>query len=128
MRRGLFYAPGTINEDFRANCVGYAIFFADVGKHGRIPDDFRGCGADQVHGGTLRKFVLKRRIAFYKWGRVLRFRRSEIELWMKSGATEVVYLPDGGNGEPEAAEKNGGASAGGETCRPSAADSLEVRA
>ena len=59
--------------------------------------------------GTLRKFVLKRRIAFHKWGRVLRFRRSEIELWMKSGATEVVYLPDGENNksEPGTAEQAG---------------------
>jgi excisionase family DNA binding protein len=45
--------------------------------------------------GTLRKFVLKRRIAFHKWGRALRFRRDEIELWMQSGAKEAVYLPDG---------------------------------
>jgi hypothetical protein len=46
---------------------------------------------------------------------------------MKSGATEVVCLPDGGSGELEVAEKNGGASADGETCCPSAVDSLEVR-
>jgi excisionase family DNA binding protein len=67
--------------------------------------------------GTLRKFVLKRRIAFYKWGRCLRFRRSEIELWMQSGATEVVYLTDGESGKPEtddATGRNGGVSAGGE--------------
>jgi excisionase family DNA binding protein len=67
--------------------------------------------------GTLRKFVLNRRIAFHKWGRALRFKRSEIELWMKSGATEVVYLPDGESGKSETdgtAGKNGGASAGGE--------------
>jgi excisionase family DNA binding protein len=67
--------------------------------------------------GTLRKFVLKRRIAFHKWGRALRFKRSEIELWMKSGATEAVYLPDGESGKPEpdgTAGRNGGASAGGE--------------
>jgi excisionase family DNA binding protein len=63
--------------------------------------------------GTLRKFVLKRRIAFHKWGRVLRFKRAEIELWMKSGATEVVYLPDGEHGKPEtgAAEQTGEAQA-----------------
>jgi excisionase family DNA binding protein len=63
--------------------------------------------------GTLRKFVLKRRIAFHKWGRVLRFKRSEIELWMKSGAREVVYLPDGENGKGEAgtAEQTGEAQA-----------------
>jgi excisionase family DNA binding protein len=59
--------------------------------------------------GTLRKFVLKRRIAFHKWGRALRFKRAEIELWMQSGATEVVYLPDGESGKPEtgAAEQTG---------------------
>jgi hypothetical protein len=84
--------------------------------------------------GTLRKFVLKRRIAFHKWGRVLRFKRREIELWMKSGATEVVYLPDDEGGKAEVAGtddtdgRNGGASAGGETCCPSTADSLEVQA
>ena len=50
--------------------------------------------------GTLRKFVLKRRIPFHKWGRSLRFKRSEIELWIKSGAAEVVYLPNE-NGKPE---------------------------
>jgi excisionase family DNA binding protein len=67
--------------------------------------------------GTLRKFVLKRRIAFHKWGRALRFKRSEIEAWMKSGAREAVYLPDGESGKPEAAETdstaggNGGAAA-----------------
>ena len=69
--------------------------------------------------GTLRKFVLKRRIAFHKWGRVLRFKRSEIELWMKSGATEVVYLPDDEDGMVE--------KSGGETCYPPAADSLGVQ-
>jgi excisionase family DNA binding protein len=65
--------------------------------------------------GTLRKFVLKRRIAFHKWGRCLRFKRSEIEVWMKSGATEVVYLPDEESGKPETdgtAGRNGGASTG----------------
>ncbi|GHU92687.1 hypothetical protein FACS189479_02390 [Spirochaetia bacterium] len=64
--------------------------------------------------GTLRKFVLKRRIAFHKWGRSLRFKRSEIELWIKSGATEVVYLPDGESGKT-AAGTDSGVSAGGET-------------
>jgi excisionase family DNA binding protein len=67
--------------------------------------------------GTLRKFVLKRRIAFHKWGRALRFKRSEIEVWMKSGAREAACLPDGENGKPEtdgAAGGNGGASSGGE--------------
>jgi excisionase family DNA binding protein len=73
--------------------------------------------------GTLRKFVLKRRIAFHKWGRVLRFKRREIELWMKSGATEVVYLPDDEGGKPEVAGTDGG-----ETCCQSTADSLEVQA
>jgi excisionase family DNA binding protein len=58
--------------------------------------------------GTLRKFVLKRRIAFHKWGRVLRFKRGEIELWIKSGASEVAYLPDGNSGKPGAAETDGG--------------------
>jgi excisionase family DNA binding protein len=53
--------------------------------------------------GTLRKFVLKRRIAFHKWGRGLRFKRREIELWIKSGAREAVYLPDEGDSEPETA-------------------------
>jgi excisionase family DNA binding protein len=57
--------------------------------------------------GTLRKFVLKRRIAFHKWGRALRFRRDEIELWMKSGAKEAVYLPDGEAGETMAAVDDG---------------------
>jgi excisionase family DNA binding protein len=47
---------------------------------------------------TLRKFVQKRRIAFHKWGRVVRFRRAEIELWMKKGCGEAVYLPDEENG------------------------------
>jgi excisionase family DNA binding protein len=65
--------------------------------------------------GTLRKFVLKRRIAFHKWGRVLRFKRAKIELWIKSGAKEVVYLPDGGDGKPETARDNNTVSAGGET-------------
>jgi excisionase family DNA binding protein len=60
--------------------------------------------------GTLRKFVLKRRIAFHKWGRSLRFRRAEIELWIKSGATKVVYLP---NNEDGKAEGNGGGVSGG---------------
>jgi excisionase family DNA binding protein len=63
--------------------------------------------------GTLRTFVLKRRIAFHKWGRVLRFKRTEIELWIKSGATEVVYLPDDEGGTPETA-KDDTASACGE--------------
>ena len=58
--------------------------------------------------GTLRKFVLKRRIAFHKWGRSLRFKRSEIELWIKSGATEVVYLPDENSSKPETAVTDGG--------------------
>ena len=53
--------------------------------------------------GTLRKFVLKRRVAFHKWGRSVRFRRAEIELWMKSGCREAVYLPDeGDDGEARA--------------------------
>jgi excisionase family DNA binding protein len=61
--------------------------------------------------GTLRKFVLKRRIAFHKWGRSLRFKRSEIEVWLKSGAVKAVYLPDDeGGGKPET---GGAASAGG---------------
>jgi len=53
--------------------------------------------------GTLRKFVQKRRIAFHKWGRSVRFKRSEIELWMKSGCGEAVYLTGEGDGlhEPE---------------------------
>jgi excisionase family DNA binding protein len=57
--------------------------------------------------GTLRKFVLKRRIAFHKWGRALRFRRDEIELWMQSGAKEAVYLPDGEAGETAAVMDDG---------------------
>jgi excisionase family DNA binding protein len=65
--------------------------------------------------GTLRKFVLKRRIAFHKWGRALRFKRSEIERWMKSGATEAVYLPDGEGGGPEAAGDGRAVSTGGGT-------------
>jgi excisionase family DNA binding protein len=64
--------------------------------------------------GTLRKFVLKRRIAFHKWGRALRFKRSEIEVWMQSGAREAVYFPEGDSGKPEAAETGGRASSGGE--------------
>jgi excisionase family DNA binding protein len=67
--------------------------------------------------GTLRKFVLKRRIAFHKWGRALRFKRREIEVWMKSGAREVVYLPDGEIGKPETdgtTGRNGGVSGYGE--------------
>ena len=44
--------------------------------------------------GTLRKYVHRRRVAFHKWGRSLRFRRAEIELWMKTGCREAVYLPD----------------------------------
>ena len=43
--------------------------------------------------GTLRKFVLKGRIAFHKWGRLVRFKRAEIELWMRLGCREAVYLP-----------------------------------
>lgn len=58
--------------------------------------------------GTLRKFVLKRRIAFHKWGRSLRFKQGEIELWIRSGATEVVYLPDEKSGKPGAAGTDGG--------------------
>jgi excisionase family DNA binding protein len=57
--------------------------------------------------GTLRKFVLRRQIPFHKWGRSLRFRRGEIELWMKSGGSKVGYLPDE---EPEAANGDGGAA------------------
>jgi excisionase family DNA binding protein len=63
--------------------------------------------------GTLRKFVLKRRIAFHKWGRALRFKRTEIELWIKGGATEVIYLPDDGENKPEPGN-DGMASTGGE--------------
>jgi excisionase family DNA binding protein len=44
--------------------------------------------------GTLRKFVIKRRIPLHKWGRVLRFKKAEIELWMKSGCKEAIYIPD----------------------------------
>jgi excisionase family DNA binding protein len=51
--------------------------------------------------GTLRKFVLKRRVAFHKWGRSLRFKRAEIELWVRSGCREAVYLPTDGDGQPE---------------------------
>ena len=58
--------------------------------------------------GTLRKFVLKRRIPFHKWGRALRFRRDELELWIKSNGSEVVYLPfDDGKREMPAAETGG---------------------
>jgi excisionase family DNA binding protein len=58
--------------------------------------------------GTLRKFVLRRRIAFHKRGRALRFKRAEIELWIKSGAAEAVYLPDDGGGKPEPGNDAGG--------------------
>jgi excisionase family DNA binding protein len=121
-----------ICKDFRANCrfvpfiagAGYEIFEAGAG---RSMDEyltiFEVAELTKYTVGTLRKFVLKRRIAFHKWGRVLRFRRSEIELWMKSGAREVVYLPDDGDGKPEAAGRNGG-----ETCCPSTAGGPEVKA
>jgi excisionase family DNA binding protein len=46
--------------------------------------------------GTLRKFVLRRKVPFHKWGRSLRFRRSELELWMKSGGPEAAPLPGEG--------------------------------
>ena len=75
--------------------------------------------------GTLRKFVLKRRIAYHNWGRVLRFKRSEIELWMKSGATKVVYLPDDGGGELEG---NLFAGADGQAGEPAADGTGEVTA
>jgi len=50
--------------------------------------------------GTLRKFVQKGRVAFHKWGRSLRFKRAEIELWMKLGCREAAYLPAEGDGQP----------------------------
>ena len=120
------------------------------GRHGRIPDDFRGCGDDEIRGGDAEEVCIEaadsvsqtptaadkpaariRHTAIFIgatpcgiihphamrviiwWGRVLRFKRSEIELWMKSGATEVVYLPDDGDGKPEAATDDT-ASTGGE--------------
>ncbi len=52
--------------------------------------------------GTLRKFVQKRRVAFHKWGRSLRFKRAEIEHWMKMGCGKAVYLPADGDGQTKA--------------------------
>jgi excisionase family DNA binding protein len=59
--------------------------------------------------GTLRKFVQKRRVAFHKWGRSVRFRRAEIELWMKLGCGKAVYLPADGDGQAKASATETGA-------------------
>jgi excisionase family DNA binding protein len=54
--------------------------------------------------GTLRKFVLRRQIPFLKMRRALRFKRSELEIWMDSGGTEIVTgMKAGGSCKPEAA-------------------------
>ena len=58
---------------------------------------FEVAGLTKYTVGTLRKFVLKRRVPFHKWGRSIRFIRAEIELWMKSGCGEAVYLPTDGD-------------------------------
>jgi excisionase family DNA binding protein len=57
--------------------------------------------------GTLRKFVLRREIPFHKWRRALRFRRSELALWMRSGGSKVVYLPFEPVAGAEGAEETG---------------------
>jgi excisionase family DNA binding protein len=59
---------------------------------------FEVAGITKYTVATLRKFVLRREIPFHKWGRSLRFRRGELALWIKSGGTKVVYLPDDENG------------------------------
>jgi excisionase family DNA binding protein len=68
---------------------------------------FEVAGLTKYTVGTLRKFVLRRQIPFHKWRRSLRFRRSELELWIQSGGSKVVYLPEAGSEKPEA-EKSGG--------------------
>jgi excisionase family DNA binding protein len=106
---GFFYALSITLKEFRANCrfvpfIGggwYAIFETRRGSMDEYLTIKEVAELTKYTVGTLRKFVLKRRIAFHKWGRVLRFRRSEIELWMKSGATEVIYLPGDEGGKPE---------------------------
>jgi excisionase family DNA binding protein len=47
--------------------------------------------------GTLRKLVLRRQIPFHRIRRSLRFRRSELELWIQSGGRGAA-IPSG-NGE-----------------------------
>jgi excisionase family DNA binding protein len=93
--------------------VVHAIFEANGGGMDDYLTIFEVAELTKYTVGTLRKFVLKRRIAFHKWGRALRFRRAEIELWMKSGASEAVYLADEKNSKPEtgAAEQTGEAQA-----------------
>jgi excisionase family DNA binding protein len=117
-----FYVLDVIGKDFRANCRfvpfmaggGYAIFWVSVGERmDEYLTIFEVAELTKYRVGTLRKFVLKRRIAFHKWGRALRFKRTEIELWIKGGATEVVYLPDDTGGKPETA-KDDTASTGGD--------------
>jgi excisionase family DNA binding protein len=54
---------------------------------------------------TLRKYVAKRKIPFVKVGRLVRFRPSEIEVWLASRAVaevkaEVTKTTDTEKGQP----------------------------
>jgi excisionase family DNA binding protein len=72
--------------------------------------------------GTLRKLVQRKEIPYRKIRRSLRFRRDELNIWIQSGGSKVVFLPDDNAGDPDAAEnggrpaterENGGAASGG---------------
>jgi excisionase family DNA binding protein len=60
--------------------------------------------------GTLRKLVLRRQIPFHKVRRSLRFRRSELELWIQSGGREAAILSGGGESGVETKRENSGGS------------------
>jgi excisionase family DNA binding protein len=59
--------------------------------------------------GTLRKLVLRGQIPFHRIRRSLRFRRSELDLWMKSGGPEVTVFPGAPDrNAPDMTGKGGG--------------------
>jgi excisionase family DNA binding protein len=58
-----------------------------------------------IKTATLRKYVAKRKIPFVKVGRLVRFRPSEIEVWLASRAVaevkaETTKTADAGKGQP----------------------------
>jgi excisionase family DNA binding protein len=109
LRQGLFYALIFFEQIADLSHLWLPVVMRFLRRGGNMDEYltiFEVAELTKYTVGTLRKYVLKRLIPFHKWGRSLRFRRSEIELWIKSGCAKVVYLPEDG-GKPET-EGSGG--------------------
>ena len=61
-------------------------------------------GILKVTEQTIRKWIFKRRIPFVKIGKVIRFRPSQIDKWIDSGAMAALQNETANEGDTSAGE------------------------